>query len=343
MRSSKPRLGAIPGGGASRVLAAFAILVATSLAASSAAAQQPAQGFDLERLYTSAPGGGWFVMDSLDMHGKLGGAVNALVSYARNPLRITDGTQHLALVSDEAFLQLGFAATYDRYRLYFSFDSPLTVQGDSGTVGGYTFTAPSVDPSSSPDAISHARFGFDARILGDSTSAFRLGLGAQLWVPGGAPGALRSNYLSDGPPSSSLGSYNAMARVLFAGDVGFITYAGHLGLHLRQLNESDVPGNPQGSEALFGAAAGAKISVCEACDKRLVVGPEVFGATALRSALDTNTTALEGLLTGRLEGTADDRPQLRFKLGIGGGLNPHFGAPEGRVVIGIELFENNAK
>ncbi len=308
---------------------------------SSASAQQ-AQGFDLERLYTSAPGGGWLVMDSLDMHGRLGGAVNLVTSYARNPLRVTDGTQHLAVVSDEAFMQLGIAGTYDRFRFYFTFDMPLLVQGNSGTVGTYTFTAPSMDPSSSPDAISHGRLGIDARVLGNSTSPFRLGVGAQLWFPGGAPGSLQNNYLSDGPPSNGLGAYNAMARVLFAGDVGFLTYAGHLGFHLRSLNDSPTPGSPQGNEMLFGAAAGVKVPLCGTCVRQLVVGPEIFGATATRSFFGSTSTAFEGLLTSRIEGTANDRPQLRFKLGIGGGLNAHFGAPEARVVFGVELFQHNS-
>jgi len=310
---------------------------------SSAKGQQKAQGFDLERLYTSAPGGGWFVMDTLDMHGGLGGAVDLVTSYARNPLRVTDGHQHLAVVSDEAFMQLGFAATYDRFRLYATFDTPLTVQGNGGTVGGYTFTAPSVDLGSSPDAISHGRLGFDARIFGGPASAFRLGLGAQLWIPGGALGALRDNYLSDGPPGQSFGAYSAMTRVLVAGDVGAFTYAGHVGFNLRTLDDSPTPGSPQGSEALFGVAGGAKLSTCDACNRALIVGPEIFGVTAIRSFFGTETTALEGLLSGRLEGTADDKPQLRVKLGVGGGLNPHFGAPEARFVLGVELFEHSSK
>jgi hypothetical protein len=317
-----------------------AALVATAWS-STAAAQKQAQGFDLERLYTSAPGGGWFVMDALDMRGGLGGAVDLVTSYAHNPLRITDGAQHLTVVSSEAFLQLGFAATYGRSRLYVTFDSPLTVQGNSGTLDGYTFTGPSVDPASSPDAISHGRAGFDARILGNPISPFRLGLGAQLWVPGGAPGALQSNYLSDGPPTQSFGAYSAMARVLFAGDVGAFAYAGHLGFNLRTLDESPTPEGPQGSELLFGVAGGAKTSVFGGRSTTLVVGPEVYGASAFRSFLSTTATALEGLLTARVEGTADDGPQLRIKLGAGGGINDHFGAPEWRLVFGIELFDHN--
>ena len=71
-------------------------------------------------------------------------------------------------------------------------------------------------------------------------------------------------------------------------------------------------------------------AVIGVADKKLVVGPEIYGVTAIRSFFGTDTTALEGLVTGRLEGTGDEGPQLRFKLGVGGGLNPHFGAPEER-------------
>ena len=50
----------------------------------------------------------------------------------------------------------------------------------------------------------------------------------------------------------------------------------------------------------------------------------------------TGQTGFEGLLTGRLERTGD-RPHLRFKLGIGHGIVQNFGAPEWRVLVGVEL------
>src|SRR6516162_9576277 len=72
-------------------------------------AQRQAEGFAVERLYQSAPGAGWFVMDDLDMSGRLGGAVSLTSGYGRNPLVITgpDGKQKLAVVSEEAFLDIG--------------------------------------------------------------------------------------------------------------------------------------------------------------------------------------------------------------------------------------------
>lgn len=324
-----------------RVALALGAAVVTAAVSSSAEAQQQAQGFAVERLYTSAAGGGWFVMDTLDMHGGLGGAANLVASYARNPLRVTDGTTRLAVVSDMAILQLGLAATYDRFRLYTSFDSPLTVRGNGGIVGGYTFSEPQADPEATPDALARGRVGLDARILGKHTSPFRLGLGAQLGIPGGAPGSLRNNYLSDSPPSNTLGAYTAMFRVMVAGDVGPFTYAGHVGVHWRALDDAPTPGSPRGHEGLFGVAAGVRFPMCTACTMRVVVGPEIYGATAFRSFAEPNGTALEGLLTGRLEGTADDGPQMRVKLGAGVGLNHHFGAAEWRLVFAIELFDHS--
>src|SRR5262249_10209478 len=156
-------------------------------------AQQAAQGFAVERFYPSAPGGGFFVMDALDMQGGLGGALGLTVGYARNPLQVSDGRRRLPVGSDEAFAAVGAALTYDRFRLYLDLTTPLVIKGQSGTVSGSSFTGPSVSPGQSPDTISDTRLGFDARIVGQPGGAFRLGAGAQLLVPSGN----RSDYDTD--------------------------------------------------------------------------------------------------------------------------------------------------
>jgi len=318
----------------------FAVLLAAASVVSSARAQQ--QGFAVERLYPSAPGGGWLVMDALDMRGGLGGAMALTAGYARNPLQVGDGSQRLAVVSGDAFVDFGVAATYDRWRVYLNLDAPLLVEGQSGAVGSYQLAAPCnptadascalhhIDLGTNPDTVSDPRIGVDARLLGGPKSPFRLGAGAQLILAEGS----RTYYDSDG-------TVRAMLRALFAGDVGLFTYAGQLGVHLRPLDDAPAPGSPQGSEFLFGAAGGASVPVGPGGGTKLVVGPEIFGATALRSFAGRTTTALEGLLSGRLEGTADDGPQLRVKLGAGAGIDPHFGAPDWRVVLAVEVFDHS--
>jgi OmpA-OmpF porin, OOP family len=307
-----------------------------------AGAQEKAQGFAVDRLYASGPGGGWLVMDTLDLRGGLGGDLSLTTEYAHDPLRVrtSSGSQNLTVVQDEAIADFGFAATYDRFRLYLNLDWPLDVSGNSGVVGSYQFTAPNsgqpftpsgVNPSTAPDAFADARIGFDARIVGTARSPFRLGAGAQLLVP--SPNTPRAEYLTDG-------DFRGMARILFAGDVGLLGYAGQLGVHIRSLDDAPIPGSPEGSELVFGVALGPRFALGRAGKLALVVGPEVFGETAFRNFLGS-ATGLEGLMTGRVEGTADDGAQVRVKLGAGGGLDARFGTPEWRMVFAIELFDHH--
>jgi len=306
---------------------------ATATLATTASAQQPAQGFAVNRLYPSAPGGGWMTMDALDMRGGLGGAASLTMGYAHAPLHVgsNDGSQRLDVVKNQASADFGFAVTYDRWRVYLDLDMPLVGKGTSGTVDGHAFTAPPVDLATDPDTLADARIGVDTRLVGEAKSAFRLGAGVQLFVPSGN----RSDYLTDG-------TYRAMGRALVAGDIGWFTYAGHLGVHVRPLDDAETPGSPRGSEMLFGAAAGVKTLLGSEAGTALIVGPEIYGATPFRSFFGSNSTALEALLVGRLEGTADDGPQMRVKSGVGVGVDQQFGAPEWRLVFAIELFDHHS-
>jgi hypothetical protein len=324
-----------------RRLLGLALLVCLTASAARASAQQ-AQGFALDRFYPSPAGAGWFVMDDLDMHGGLGGALALTTGYARNPLRLEDGIQQLAVVSSEAFINFGLAATYDRWRVYLDLRMPLYIAGQSGTIGGAMYTSPrtmltSSPPTSSdrvtlasnPDTLSDPRVGVEGRLFGAPGGRFRLGLSAELIAPNGE----RTAYDTDG-------TFRAMLRALTAGDLGRLRYAGQLGVHIRPLDEASIPGSPQGSELLFGVAGGAKVAECGQGTMAVIVGPEIYGATAFRAFFGSTTTALEGLLTGRLEGTGDQGAQLRLKLAAGAGINQDFGAPEWRVLLAIEVFNS---
>jgi hypothetical protein len=89
-------------------------------------------------------------------------------------------------------------------------------------------------------------------------------------------------------------------------------------------------------EFLFGIAGGVKIPVGLA--KRIVVGPEVYGASAFRSFMHAAETDKEWLISTRFESTGESGRQARVKLGVGGGINPQFGAPKWRVVLAVEFF-----
>jgi len=288
-------------------------------------AQQRPSGFAVERLYPSAPGGGWFVMDDLEISGRLGGAVSVTSGYARNPLVVTgpDGMQKLAIVSQEAFLDLGGSITHDRFRGYINLPMPLLVTGTSGTLGPYQFTAPYLSLGSTPDTVSDGRIGVDVRLLGKPGSSLRLGAGAQVIFPSGN----RSDYVTDA-------RYRGMFRFLAAGDSGAFNYAGQLGVHVRPLNDAPVPGSPNGSEFLYGVSAGRKFAGPNGW--ALVAGPEIFGQTAFRS-LFSGETGTEALFTGRLEQAGTGR-HLRMKLGVGHALVQNFAAAQWRIVGSVEIF-----
>jgi hypothetical protein len=221
------------------------------------------------------------------------------------------------------------AATYDRWRVSIDLQAPLVGEGQGGPVGGVTFQNPHLDLGTSPDVLGDARFGIDGRLWGAPSGPFRLGASAQLYVPSGN----RADYVTDG-------TYRGMGRVLFAGDVGSLTYAGQLGVHVRPRDDASTPGSPRGSELLFGLAAGGRLALGREAKTALVIGPEIFGATAFASLFAPEHTAFEGMLTGRFEGTATDGPQLRVKVGAGAGLDPRFGAPEYRLVVAVEVFDH---
>jgi hypothetical protein len=308
---------------------AHALLVGLALLSfcpSLADAQQQPSGFAVERFYQSAPGGGWFIMDNLDISGRLGGAISLSSGYARNPLVITspDGKQKLALVSEEAFVDIGGAVTHDRFRAYINLPMPLLVNGTSGTLGPYRFTAPSVSLGTNPDSVSDLRIGLDARLFGEPGASLRLGAGAQVIIPSGS----RADYVTDA-------RYGAMFRFLAAGDVGPYSYAGQLGVHVRPLNDAPVPGSPNGSEFLYGISGGRRFAG-PPNGWAVVAGPEIFGETAFRSFL-SGETGTEALLTGRLEQTGTEH-NVRIKLGVGHALVQNFGAAQWRIVFGVELF-----
>lgn len=304
------------------LLARVALFIVWS---SLANAQQQAPGFAVERLYLSAPGGGWFVMDDLDIRGKLGGALSVTSSYAHNPLVIAGpgGNQHLAVVSQEAFLEIGAAVSYNRFRGYLNLPLPFLLTGTSGALGQYQYTAPSVSLGTDPDTVSDTTLGLDVRIYGSPENSVRLGVGAQAIIPSG----VRSDYVTDG-------RYGGMFRFLVAGGSSAFTYAGQLGVHIRPLNDAPVPGSPIGNEFLFGVSGGRRFTGLN--DWSLVVGPEFFGQTAFHEFF-SGATGSEGLLTTRFERIGPGR-NLRIKFGIGHALEQDFGTPQWRIVAGVEIF-----
>jgi hypothetical protein len=309
----------------SSVLAlAVSAIAATGASARAQTAPPAAPGFAVERLDLAPAGAGWIALDDLAMQPGLGGALALEFGYEHAPLRIDDGGTRVPIVSQRSTVTLSGSVTYDRFRFSLAVESELWASGDSPIIDGYQYTAPSIDPSSHPDAIADPRLGVDVRLVGDPASVFRLGVSGELFALNGT----QADYDSDG-------TWRGIVRAEVAGDTGAYSYAAYAGVHIRTLDDASIPGSPRGSEFVFGAGGGVATRVG---NWRAVIGPEVFGATAFEAAFGDNTTALEALASGRIEQVTGKGRQIRLRLGIGAGLDPEFGAPQWRILAGIEMF-----
>ena len=289
-----------------------------------AAAQQPVQGFATERLSLAAPGSVWIAADDLSWSDGLSGALSVSAGYAHHPFEVSSaGSASLPVVAHQTFADFGFALSFDRVRLYTHLSSPLYVAGQSGTVAGFAYAAPVANLEQTPDTVSDVPLGLQARLFGGAADALRLGVEGVLIFPS----ATRADYLTDG-------TYRGSAAGVLAGDAGGFSYAARLGAHLRTLDQSPAPGGPRGSELLFGAAAAGKVLFAAST---LCIGPEVFGASAFRSFLGSQTTSLEALLTTRWETRVGSAGRLALKFAAGGGTGRSFGAPQWRTVASVEL------
>lgn len=303
------------------------VLVAASAIASTqrAHAQRPVDGFASERLFLSAPGAGFIVLDDLRWEDGLGGALSLSLGYAHRAvvIRSSDGATTLPVVEHQTLADLGVAVSYDRFRLYTHLSSPLYVAGRSGTVDGLAFSAPAANLDQNPDTIADVQLGFETRLLGRAADPLKIGVSGVLIFPSGT----RADYLSDG-------TYRGATAAMIAGDAAGLSYAARVGAHIRPLDESPARGAPRGSELLFGGAIGRTLPIATA---HIVLGPELYGATAFGSLFGSDTTALEALLTGRIEASRGSAARFAIKFGIGAGIQPRFGAPQWRAILGFDL------
>jgi outer membrane protein OmpA-like peptidoglycan-associated protein len=294
-------------------LVAFAAVAVLLGVGRSAAAQPVATGLALDRFDPAERGSEWFVLDTLDLRGRVRPAIGADFDWGHKPLLVYDanGNQVGSVVSDQVFAHVGASLVlWDRLRLGFNLPIAVVQSGDGAALAGVTYPAPT-----SP-ALGDLRLGADVRLVGEYRSPFTLALGASLYVPTGS----QNDYTSDGVVRAVLPHVNA------AGEVGAFVYAAKLGFEWRR---SEIVGGVRlGDDFQFGAAAGARL-----VSGKLVLGPELYGSTVVEGgALRTGATPLEVLLGLHYQFVED----WRLGVGFGPGIVRGDGAPLFRAVASIE-------
>ncbi len=293
---------------------------AVVLALSSPASAQDAKGFALSRFDPADRGSEWFMTDSLDLRGHVRPAIGVVADWGHKPLVVynPDGSERAAIVQEQIFARLGGSIVFwDRLRAGLDLPVALYQTGDALTQpNGLTYHPPDT-------ALGDLRLTGDVRLLGQYGDVFTIAAGLALYLPTGS----RDSYTSDNTVRLVL------PRVSVAGDIPFgvkgmdIAYAGRAGVHIRPL-EDKFDTNPLGSEILISASAGLR-----ALDKKLVVGPEIFGSTQTDSDsfFKKRTTPLEYML-----GAHYTYSEFRFGGGVGGGLTKAWGTPVVRIALSAE-------
>ena len=280
-------------------------LLGCLISALAARAQTPVDGFDVERLYPSGPGAGWFVMDSLDMHGGTRGRPLLLGrATCMEPLRVTSGTgrrtrSRFGVRPDRGRHHLAFLAILVRLRL------PVRGEGPGATLSGYRYPAVDVDFGTNPTTLSDVRIGVDARLLGAGTA-----------LPAGGLGRSLDSRAARRRSTSATGHTAGWRRVLLAGDVGAFTYAGDTWASTPTARRRGVPGAPRGSELLLGGRGGSEA----------VRGRDLWDGPSGRRGFGDRVAGFfkrgrlgRGLLSARYGGNGGTGPQLRIELGAGAG------------------------
>jgi OmpA-OmpF porin, OOP family len=273
--------------------------------------QVPVKGFSLNRFTPADPGSDWLSLDSLKLDGHLRYSFSATSDYGRKPLVLygSNGKELDAPVSDQLYLHLGGAVILlDRVRISANFPLLVINEGKGGALNNQLFS------SEEGVAVGDLRLGSDVRLFGTHGDPLTFSAGLALHLPTGN----RKAYASDGKP-------RLVPRVQAAGEMGMWVYAARVAFDGRFL-QTDFADRPFGNELAFAAAVGVRVA-----DRRILVGPELFGSTVVSdgAAFKSTSTPIEAVLSARYRITDE------MGLGVSGGpgFSHALGSPAFRFLV----------
>ncbi|MCU0687834.1 MAG: hypothetical protein MUF34_37260, partial [Polyangiaceae bacterium] len=213
--------------------------------ANSLRAQSTETGFGVDRFDPSERGSEWFALDSLDLRGHQRFAAGGVASWAYKPFVLYDGDGEVrnAIVEHQIVLHAGASLVlWNRLRVGANLPLQMYATGESGTLGGTTYPAPSADQS-----VGDLRLSGDVRLFGEYGDVITGALGLAVALPTGSSGA----YAGDG-------NVRFTPRAQVAGDVGDFAYAAKLGYQYRDRRDT-LGGAPIGSEFVYGLSGGVRL------------------------------------------------------------------------------------
>jgi OmpA-OmpF porin, OOP family len=304
------------------ISAGAALLVGVGL--TSEASAQTRAGWALNRYEPSPMGDAFFVAEHPWYSSTRTFSVGLFGDYAINPLRIVainaGGTKEPSVdnITGMFVLHVGAQVSFlDRIGIHLSLPVSLSQSGFSS----------SANPTVAPADI---RLGARVRLVGHSDrDAFSAHLGVNFWAPVGTA----TDNMGDG-------SIRVEPRLTLAGRGGPVRWSFTGGFMIR--NEADVLNLAFGNELRFSGGIGLVLA-----DERLMIGPEIYFFTPLRSY----SAAQQAMFPGQGDSATFDQRSSggelyfgasyliadAFRVGLAGG--PGFrqgpGVPEGRVLFNL--------
>ena len=266
--------------------------------AGTAFAQPVATGLALDRFDPAERGSEWFVLDTLDLRGRVRPAIGADFDWGHKPLVLYDANDHVVGIGGRAIRSSFTSARRSCSGIDFAsgstFRSPIVQSGDGATLAGVTYPAPT-----SPE-VGDLRLGADVRLVGRVPGAPSRSRRARACT---CPRASRTTTRAtescarssptSTPPASSARSCTRPRSA-------------------SSWRRSEIVGGVRlGDDFQFGAAAGVRLA-----SGKLVLGPELYGSTVVEGgAFRTAATPLEALLGLHYQFVED----WRFGVGFGPG------------------------
>ena len=293
-----------------RLVTALSLLVLVVLGAPRAALAQTVEPFALDRFEASPAGDRFFGVAGADPAGKATLRLSLVLDYAYRPLVLyrNDGDDDVGgIVSNQLFAHLGASLSlFDRLQLSLNVPFALVTSGDSPTTSGVALASPS------GAAIGDLRAGLRLRLLGAPRGPVQLALGGVIFFPTGD----RDSYAGDD-------TVRGRPELVLSGETEGLAYAVQTGVLLRPART--FAGSEITNEFSFGAGIAALL-----LDRKLQIGPELYGSTTLENGFERGTTNLEAILGARGRVSS-----IVLGAGIGPGITKGLGTPTLRCLLSI--------
>lgn len=257
----------------------LAFALALSLAPAAAKAQS-SEGFALNRYEPTPAGDRFFAVPGADPAGHALFRAWLVGDYGYQPLVLyeADGEEQVGdIVQDQLYLHLGLSiALWERLSLSLNMPFVLVSDGQSPEADGLVFNSPS------GAALGDLRLGARVRLLGEARGPVQLALAGSLWLPTGDTGSFSGD-----------GNVRGLPSMVVSGEGGHVAYAFYSGVVLRE--QQQFLNGEVGNEVVGGAAIALLLA-----NRKLQIGPEIYGQTTLEDAFEESTTNAEAILGAKL-------------------------------------------